>query len=93
MVMEFKLMTTTKVMNKIDRVKELIIQEVKSLSEMYEDSVFDLTEFNETVNKTDNLDELDDYVTDYLYSKEILEKEYEVADFWKYIYREVAGLN
>ena len=91
--MEFKLMTTTKVMNKIDRVKELIIQEVKSLSEMYEDSVFDLTEFNETVNKTDNLDELDDYVTDYLYSKEILEKEYEVADFWKYIYREVAGLN
>jgi hypothetical protein len=81
------------VMEKIDRVKELIIKEVKSLSEMYEDSVFDLTEFNETVNKTDNLDELDDYVTDYLYSKEILEKEYEVADFWKYIYREVAGLN
>ena len=91
--MEFKLMTTTKVMNKIDIVKELIIKEVKSLSEMYEDCVFDLTEFNETVNKTDNLDELDDYVTDYLYSKEILEKEYEVADFWKYIYREVAGLN
>ena len=91
--MEFKLMTTTKVMNKIDIVKELIIKEVKSLSEMYEDSVFDLTEFNETVNKTDNLDELDDYVTDYLYSKEILEKEYEVADFWKYIFREVAGLN
>ena len=91
--MEFKLMTTTKVINKIDIVKELIIKEVKSLSEMYEDSVFDLTEFNETVNKTDNLDELDDYVTDYLYSKEILEKEYEVADFWKYIYREVAGLN
>jgi hypothetical protein len=91
--MEFKLMTTTKVMNKIDIVKELIIKEVKSLSEMYEDSVFDLTEFNETVNKTDNLDELDDYVTDYLYSEEILEKEYEVADFWKYIYREVAGLN
>ena len=80
-------------MEKIDRIKELIIKEVKSLSEMYEDSVFDLTEFNETVNKTDNLDELDDYVTDYLYSKEILEKEYEVADFWKYIYREVAGLN
>ena len=91
--MEFKLMTTTKVINKIDIVKELIIKEVKSLSEMYEDSVFDLTEFNETVNKTDNLDELDDYVTDYLYSKEILEKEYEVADFWKYIFREVAGLN
>ena len=81
------------VMEKIEKVKELIIQEVKSLSEMYEDSVFDLTEFNETVNKTDNLDELDDYVTDYLYSKEILEKEYEVADFWKYIFREVAGLN
>ena len=80
-------------MEKIDRIKELIIKEVKSLSEMYEDSVFDLTEFNETVNKTDNLDELDDYVTDYLYSKEILEKEYEVADFWKYIFREVAGLN
>ena len=80
-------------MEKIDIVKELIIKEVKSLSEMYEDSVFDLTEFNETVNKTDNLDELDDYVTDYLYSENILEKEYEVADFWKYIYREVAGLN
>ena len=80
-------------MEKIDRVKELIIKEVKSLSEMYEDSVFDLTEFNETVNKTDDLDKLDDYVTDYLYSEEILEKEYEVADFWKYIYREVAGLN
>ena len=80
-------------MEKLDRIKELIIKEVKSLSEMYEDSVFDLTEFNETVNKTDNLDELDDYVTDYLYSKEILEKEYEVADFWKYIYREVADLN
>ena len=80
-------------MEKIDRVKELIIQEVKSLSEMYEDSVFDLTEFNETVNKTDDLDKLDDYVTDYLYSEEILEKEYEVADFWKYIFREVAGLN
>jgi len=81
------------VMEKIDRVKELIIKEVKSLSEMYEDSVFDLTEFNETVNKTDNLDELDDFVTDYLYSENILEKEYEVADFWKYVYKEVAGLN
>ena len=55
--MEYELMTTTKVMNKIDIVKELVIKEVKSLSEMYEDSVFDLTEFNETVNKTDNLDE------------------------------------
>jgi len=80
-------------MNKIDKVKELIIQEVKSLSEMYEDSVYDLTEFNETVNKIDDLDKLDDYVTDYLYSERILEKEYEVADFWKYIFREVAGLN
>jgi gamma-glutamylcyclotransferase (GGCT)/AIG2-like uncharacterized protein YtfP len=80
-------------MNKIDKVKELIIKEVKSLSEMYEDSVFDLTEFNETVNKTDNLDELEDYVTDYLYSEEILEKEYEVGEFWMYIYKEVAGLN
>ena len=80
-------------MTKIDKVKELIIQEVKSLSEMYEDSVYDLTEFNETVNKIDDLDKLDDYVTDYLYSEEILEKEYEVADFWKYIFREVAGLN
>ena len=80
-------------MEKIDRIKELIIKEVKSLSEMYEDSVFDLTEFNETVNKTNNLDELDDYVTDYLYSKEILEKESALADFWKYIFREVAGLN
>jgi len=80
-------------MTKIDKVKELIIQEVKSLSLMYEDSVYDLTEFNETVNKIDDLDKLDDYVTDYLYSEEILEKEYEVADFWKYIYREVAGLN
>jgi hypothetical protein len=81
------------VMEKLDRIKELIIKEVKSLSEMYEDSVFDLTEFNETVNKIDNLDKLDDYVTDYLYSEEILEKEYEVGDFWKYIFREVAGLN
>jgi hypothetical protein len=81
------------VMEKLDRIKELIIKEVKSLSEMYEDSVFDLTEFNETVNKIDDLDKLDDYVTDYLYSEEILEKEYEVGDFWKYIFREVAGLN
>ncbi len=80
-------------MTKIDKVKELVIKEVKSLSEMYEDTVYDFTEFNETVNKIDDLDKLDDYVTDYLYSEEILEKEYEVADFWKYIYREVAGLN
>ena len=55
--------------------------------------VEDLTEFIEIVNKTDNLDKLDHFVTDYLYSKDILEKEYEVADFWKYIYREVADLN
>ena len=81
------------VMNKIDKVKELIIKEVKSLSEMYDYLDLDLTEFIEIVNKTDNLDKLDHFVTDYLYSKEILEKEYEVADFWKYIYREVAGLN
>jgi len=80
-------------MNKIDKIKELIIKEVKSLSEMYEDTVYDLTEFNETVNKIDDLDKLDDYVTDYLYSEEILEKEYEVADFWKYVYREAGGLN
>ena len=45
-------------MEKLDRIKELIIKEVKSLSEMYEDSVFDLTEFNETVNKIDNLDKI-----------------------------------
>jgi len=80
-------------MTKIDKVKELVIKEVKSLSEMYEDSVFDLTEFNETVNKTDDLGKLEDYVTDYLYSEEILEKEYEVGEFWMYIYKEVAGLN
>ena len=66
---------------------------IEAFVEEMNDSFNDWVEFNETVNKTDNLDELDDYVTDYLYSKEILEKEYEVADFWKYIYREVAGLN
>ena len=80
-------------MNKIDKVKELIIKEVKHLSEMYEESVFDFTEFNETVNKTDDLSKLEDYVTDYLYSEMILEKGYEVADFWKYVYREAGGLN
>jgi len=79
-------------MNKIDKVKELIVETVSSYNEDW-GSVEDLTEFIETVNKTDDLDKLDDYVTDYLYSEEILEKEYEVADFWKYIYREVAGLN
>ena len=79
-------------MNKIDKVKELIVETVSSYNEDW-GSVEDLTEFIEIVNKTDNLDKLDHFVTDYLYSKEILEKEYEVADFWKYIYREVAGLN
>ena len=80
-------------MNKIDRVKELIIETVESFNTDFEYLNLDLTEFIETVNKTDNLDELDDFVTDYLYSENILEKEYEVADFWKYIYKEVAGLN
>ena len=79
-------------MNKIDKVKELIVETVSSYNEDW-GSVEDLTEFIEIVNKTDNLDKLDHFVTDYLYSKDILEKEYEVADFWKYIYREVAGLN
>ena len=79
-------------MNKIDKVKELIVETVSSYNEDW-GSVEDLTEFNETVNKTDDLGKLEDYVTDYLYSEMILEKEYEVADFWKYIYREVAGLN
>lgn len=79
-------------MNKIDRVKELIIETVTSYNVDWELDL-DLTKFNETVNKTDNLDELDDFVTDYLYSENILEKEYEVGDFWKYVYKEVAGLN
>ena len=79
-------------MNKIDKVKELIVETVSSYNEDW-GSVEDLTEFIEIVNKTDNLDKLDHFVTDYLYSKDILEKEYEVADFWKYIYREVADLN
>ena len=82
------------VMEKLDRIKELIIETVESYNVTYSEYLnLDLTEFIETVNKTDNLDELDDYVTDYLYSENILEKEYEVADFWKYIFREVAGLN
>ena len=79
-------------MNKIDKVKELIVETVSSYNEDW-GSVEDLTEFIETVNKTDDLDKLDDYVTDYLYSEGILEKEYEVADFWKYVYKEIAGLN
>jgi hypothetical protein len=81
------------VMEKLDRVKELIIETVESFNTDFEYLNLDLTEFIETVNKTDDLDKLDDYVTDYLYSENILEKEYEVADFWKYIYKEVAGLN
>jgi hypothetical protein len=82
------------VMEKLDRIKELIIETVESYNVTYSEYLnLDLTEFIETVNKTDNLDELDDYVTDYLYSENILEKEYEVGDFWKYIFREVAGLN
>jgi hypothetical protein len=82
------------VMEKLDRIKELIIETVESYNVTYSEYLnLDLTEFIETVNKTDNLDELDDYVTDYLYSENILEKEYEVGDFWKYIYKEVAGLN
>ena len=79
-------------MNKIDKVKELIVETVSSYNEDW-GSVEDLTEFIETVNKTDDLDKLDDYVTDYLYSEKILEKEYEVGEFWMYIYKEVAGLN
>ena len=79
--------------DKIEKVKELVIKEVKSLSEMYEDTVYDFTEFDETVNKIDDLGQLEDYVTEYLYSEEILEKEYEVGEFWMYIYKEVAGLN
>ena len=81
------------VMEKLDRIKELIIETVESYNVTYSEYLnLDLTEFIETVNKTDNLDELDDFVTDYLYEN-ILEKEYEVGDFWKYIYKEVAGLN
>ena len=79
-------------MEKLDRVKELIIETVESYNTDFELDL-DLTEFIEIVNKTDNLDKLDNFVTDYLYSKDILEKEYEVAEFWKYIYREVADLN
>ena len=79
-------------MNKIDKVKELIIETVESYNTDFELDL-DLTEFIEIVNKTDNLDKLDNFVTDYLYSEMILEKEYEVGDFWKYIYKEIAGLN
>jgi len=81
------------VMEKLDRVKELIIETVESFNTDFEYLNLDLTEFIEIVNKTDDLDKLDNFVTDYLYSNDILEKEYEVGDFWKYIYKEVAGLN
>jgi hypothetical protein len=80
------------VMEKLKKVKELVIETVESYNTDWELEL-DLTEFIEIVNKTDNLDKLDNFVTDYLYSENILEKEYEVGDFWKYIYKEVAGLN
>ena len=80
-------------MEKLDRIKELIIETVESFNTDFEYLNLDLTEFIEIVNKTDDLDKLDNFVTDYLYSNDILEKEYEVGDFWKYIYKEVAGLN
>ena len=79
-------------MEKLKKVKELIIETVESFNTDFEYLNLDLTEFIETVNKTDNLDELDDYVTDYLYSENILEKEYEVSDFWKYVYKSTAEL-
>ncbi len=78
-------------MTKLEKVKELIIETVKSYNKDWELNL-DLTEFIDTVNKTDDLDELDDYVTDFLYSKDVLEKEYEVSDFWKYIYKSAAEL-
>jgi hypothetical protein len=80
------------VMEKLKKVKELVIETVESYNTDWELEL-DLTVFIEIVNKTDNLDKLDNFVTDYLYSENILEKEYEVGDFWKYIYKEVAGLN
>ncbi len=78
-------------MTKLEKVKELIVEVVKSYNTDWELNL-DLTEFIDTVNKTDDLDELDDYVTDFLYSKDVLEKEYEVSDFWKYIYKSAAEL-
>jgi hypothetical protein len=80
------------VMEKLKKVKELVIETVESYNTDWELEL-DLTVFIEIVNKTDDLDKLDNFVTDYLYSENILEKEYEVGDFWKYIYKEVAGLN
>jgi hypothetical protein len=78
-------------MTKKEKVKELIIETVKSYNTDWELNL-DLTEFIDTVNKTDDLDELDDYVTDFLYSEDVLEKEYEVSDFWKYVYKSSAEL-
>jgi len=78
-------------MTKKEKVKELIIETVKSYNTDWNLNL-DLTEFIDTVNKTDDLDELDDYVTDFLYSKDVLEKEYEVSDFWKYVYKSTAEL-
>jgi hypothetical protein len=79
------------VMEKLKKVKELIIETVESYNTDWELNL-DLTEFIDTVNKTDDLDELDDYVTDFLYSENVLEKEYEVGDFWKYVYKSTAEL-
>ncbi len=78
-------------MTKKEKVKELIVEVVKSYNTDWNLNL-DLTEFIDTVNKTDDLDELDDYVTDFLYEKDVLEKEYEVSDFWKYIYKSTAEL-
>jgi hypothetical protein len=78
-------------MTKKEKVKELIVEVVKSYNTDWNLNL-DLTEFIDTVNKIDDLDELDDYVTDFLYSKDVLEKEYEVSDFWKYIYKSTAEL-
>jgi hypothetical protein len=78
-------------MEKLKKVKELIIETIESYNTDWELNL-DLTEFIDTVNKTDDLDELDDYVTDFLYSEDVLEKEYEVSDFWKYVYKSTAEL-
>jgi hypothetical protein len=78
-------------MKKMEKVKELIVETVKSYNTDWNLNL-DLTEFIDTVNKTDDLEELDDYVTDFLYSEDVLEKEYEVSDFWKYVYKSTAEL-
>jgi len=81
------------VMEKLKKVKELIIETVKSYNTDWELEL-DLTEFIKAVNNpSKDLGELEDFVTDYLYSENILEKEYEVGDFWSYIFKEIAGLN